>query len=112
VPEASPLILRAGELARVGALGCGILAAAYTISLVVWTARDISQRTDDELIRILAVLLIIALNVFGLVIYLLLRPQTTKLERHERALLEEALLREASAPTWPRRGGPLGPAQD
>ncbi|OGO41623.1 MAG: hypothetical protein A2Z04_00960 [Chloroflexi bacterium RBG_16_57_9] len=71
-------------------LGAGF--AAFSIGLAVWTFRDIRSRTRDSYSQLLAVLLVLFLNVFGWVLYLLLRPKEQLSEAYERALAEEALL--------------------
>jgi hypothetical protein len=81
---------------RLTATICGSALALLLFSLVVWTARDISARSRDGLTRITAVLLVLLFNVFGLVVYLLLRPRETISERYERELIEEILTREVS----------------
>jgi uncharacterized membrane protein YadS len=90
-------------LMRIGATVCGAAAALLLLSLAVWTARDVSARTGDRLVRLAAVALVLVLNVFGLVIYLLLRPRETASERYERELIEEILAREISAGAIKRR---------
>jgi hypothetical protein len=87
---------------------CGGAVALFVFSLAVWTARDVSARTHDFFLRAAAVLLVVCLNLFGLVIYLLLRQPETLAERQERALVEELLAREAVANQMRRRaeGGP------
>ncbi|HEY64128.1 MAG TPA: zinc ribbon domain-containing protein [Caldilineae bacterium] len=70
---------------------------AFWISLVIWTFRDIRARTRDVFAQILATLLVLLFTPFlgaGLVLYLLLRPKETLAEAYERALEEEALLRD------------------
>jgi len=44
--------------------------------------------------QLLAVLMVIIFNVFGLILYFLLRPHETLAEKYERALEEEALLQD------------------
>jgi hypothetical protein len=66
-------------------------------SLAIWTWRDVSSRSRDGLIRVGALLLVLLVPVFGLVVYLLLRPRETIAERYERELIEEILAREVSA---------------
>lgn len=82
---------------RVGATLCGAAFALFQFSLVVWTWRDMSARTRDGWLKVLAVLLVLFTSVFGLVIYLLLRPRETLSEHYERELVEEILARELSA---------------
>lgn len=67
---------------------------AFTLSLVVWTYRDIRSRSRDVFAHILAALIVLLFNVPGLVIYLILRPKETLAEAYERALEEEALLQD------------------
>ena len=75
----------------------GVTAYLFVLwaALVVWVARDSVGRTQNISLQILAILSVIVLNVFGLVLYLILRPQRTLLERYyeelERKALSEAL---------------------
>jgi RNA polymerase subunit RPABC4/transcription elongation factor Spt4 len=71
--------------------GCFV---ALSVSLVVWTYRDIRSRSRDVLVQLLAALLVLVFNVFGLLLYRLLRPRETLAEAYERALEEEALLQD------------------
>jgi len=67
-------------------------AVALWISLLVWTYRDIRNRSRDPLLRILAVLLVAVLFLPGILVYLILRPPRTLEEEYQRTLEEEALL--------------------
>lgn len=67
---------------------------ALSVSLVVWTYRDIRSRSRDVFAHILAALLVLIFNVPGLLLYFILRPQETLAEAYERALEEEALLQD------------------
>jgi RNA polymerase subunit RPABC4/transcription elongation factor Spt4 len=51
-------------------------------------------RSRDVFTQILAALVVAVLNVPGLLVYLILRPQETLSEQYQRSLEEEALLRE------------------
>ncbi len=51
-------------------------------SLVVWVARDVTNRSGNVLFQALCVLLPLALSPLGVFIYLLIRPQTTSFERY------------------------------
>ena len=90
----------------VGVVGGAYLALLW-LSAMVWTYRDIRARTRDEFTHIVSVLLILVFNVFGLFVYLVLRPKETLAEAYERQLEAEALLREveeqAACPTCRRR---------
>lgn len=71
-------------------LGAYIL--AFWLSLVIWTFVDMRSRSRDWLAALLAVLLVLAFNLPGLVIYMILRPKETLTQAYQRALEEEALL--------------------
>lgn len=61
-----------------GVLYFAILWAA----LIIWVARDIIHRSESLLVQIGFILLNLALPVFGLILYLILRPQKTLLEKY------------------------------
>jgi len=74
-----------------------VLAAVITalwISMIIWAFRDMRSRSRDIFAQAMAALVVGALNVPGLLVYLILRPQETLAEQYERALEEEALLQE------------------
>lgn len=70
----------------------GAFLAALWISLVIWTYRDIRNRTRDPLVQILSTLLVGLLNLPGVLVYLVLRPPRTLEDEYQRTLEEEALL--------------------
>ena len=70
----------------------GAFIAALWIAIVIWTYRDIRSRTRDTLVQILSTLLVAVLNLPGVLVYLILRPQRTLEEEYQRTLEEEALL--------------------
>ncbi|MFQ5434685.1 MAG: zinc ribbon domain-containing protein [Anaerolineae bacterium] len=72
----------------------GALFAALWLSLIIWAFRDMRLRTRDPFAQIMAALVTAVLPVFGIFIYLILRPPETLAEAYERALEEEALLQE------------------
>lgn len=73
------------------ALGGGFIAALW-LALIIWTYRDIRKRSRDRLGQLLAVLVVAVLFIFGIVIYLILRPASTLEDEYQRTLEEEALL--------------------
>ncbi|HOG45161.1 MAG TPA: zinc ribbon domain-containing protein [Anaerolineae bacterium] len=95
------------QVLQISFFALGAYAVAFILGLVVWTARDISSRTRDWLVRILAVLLVLVFNLPGLLLYFVLRPRETLAEVYGRALEEEALLQDieeqATCPTCKRR---------
>jgi len=70
----------------------GIVTASLWIGMTVWTWRDIRARSRDVLAQTASTVLVAVLSVFGLLIYLMLRPRETIAEAYERSLEEEALL--------------------
>lgn len=70
----------------------GAFLAALWLSLVLWSYRDIRNRSRDPLARILATLVVAVLFLPGVLIYLLLRPPQTLEDEYQQTLEEEALL--------------------
>ncbi len=76
-------------------IGCSIaFFVIFSLSIVIWTFRDIRSRTQDFLTQILATVLVAVFNIGGLFIYMILRPRQTLAEIYERQLEEESLLAE------------------
>jgi RNA polymerase subunit RPABC4/transcription elongation factor Spt4 len=76
-------------------IGCTVaFLVVFSLSLVIWTFRDIRSRSQDFVSQILATVLVAVFNVGGLFIYLILRPRQTLAEVYERQLEEESLLAE------------------
>lgn len=72
---------------------CAGTTLAFWLAMVIWTWRDIRARSRDIFAALLAVLLVAVFPLIGLLLYLLLRPKQTLAEAYDRALEEEALLR-------------------
>lgn len=74
----------------------GLAAAAYVALLwlgaVLWTYRDIRDRSQEIYFHVMAVLVVLMFFVAGLFLYLLLRPRETLAQAYSRSLQEEALL--------------------
>ncbi len=66
-------------------------------SLVVWTLNDIRSRSQNVITHLLAAVLVLIFNVFGALLYLMLRPSQTLVEAYEKSLEEETLLQEIEA---------------
>ncbi|HLT18098.1 MAG TPA: zinc ribbon domain-containing protein [Thermomicrobiales bacterium] len=76
---------------------------ALWFALAVWTFRDISQRSTNVAVQVLATLVVVLGFLPGLVIYLLMRPRETREERYQREIEETYLAQElGSLPTCPR----------
>ena len=70
----------------------GAFILALWVSLVIWTYRDIRNRSRDQLIQFLATILVALLNIPGALVYLVLRPPHTLEDEYQRTLEEESLL--------------------
>jgi RNA polymerase subunit RPABC4/transcription elongation factor Spt4 len=85
----------------------GAVVTAMWLGLILWTWRDMRQRSRDTLAQIAASLMVAVLGVFGIVIYVMLRPPDTLTEAYERSLEEEALLQNIEdKPVCPGCGRP------
>lgn len=69
----------------------GLYIAAFWLTLVFWTARDIRQRSNSQVTQVAAVLLVVVAFLPGLWLYLVMRPRYTRSQRYAQALEEEAL---------------------
>ena len=52
----------------------GAVVTAFTVAFVIWTYNDMKARSRDPLAQISAAIMVAILNVFGLIIYMMLRP--------------------------------------
>src|SRR2546428_726141 len=62
----------------------GLYVLAIYLAMVFWTLRDAQQRTENQLLPYLAGLMVVVLNIFGLFLYLIVRPKETLGEAYER----------------------------
>lgn len=90
----SDLINTIGTIAGVIIAALGAFLFAFWIAMGIWTFHDIRQRTRDWLVIILAVALVLIFPLIGLILYMMIRPKATLADVYDRALEEEALLRE------------------
>ncbi|MBX3053294.1 MAG: zinc ribbon domain-containing protein [Caldilineaceae bacterium] len=67
---------------------------AFWIAMGIWTFNDIRSRTRDWLAIGLACLLTLIFPVVGLILYMMIRPKDSLADVYDRALEEEAILRE------------------
>jgi hypothetical protein len=72
----------------------GAFLFAFWIAMGIWTFNDIRARSRDWLAILLACTLVLIFPIVGWVLYLMIRPKETLAEVYDRALEEEALLRE------------------
>lgn len=95
------------DILRLVILIFGTYWAILWFSAIIWTFRDIRERTRDPISQAISVLLVLLFSIPGLFIYLILRPRETLAEAYERSLEEEALLQELedqrACPTCRRR---------
>jgi RNA polymerase subunit RPABC4/transcription elongation factor Spt4 len=86
----------------------GAVVSAIWLGLILWTWRDMQLRSRDPLARIAASLMVAVLGIFGIIIYIMLRPPETLAEAYERSLEEEALLQNIEEkPICPGCGRPV-----
>jgi len=98
-PENTGLIL---------ALIVGAYFVVLWFSAVVWTARDIHQRTVEPMAQLVFTLIVLIFNFPGLVVYRVLRPPLTLQEAEEHRLESSALMRELEqSPPCSRCGYPI-----
>lgn len=88
------LINTIGTIAGMIVAALGAFLFAFWIAMGIWTFHDIRQRTRDWLVIILAVALVLIFPLIGLALYMMIRPKATLADVYDRALEEEALLRE------------------
>ena len=62
----------------------GAYLVALWFSLIVWTYYDIRARSADLYVHIFATALVLVFNIFGLLLYFILRPRETLAEAYER----------------------------
>jgi hypothetical protein len=72
----------------------GAFIFAFWIAMGIWAFNDIRSRSRDWLAILLACVLVLVFPIVGWVLYLMIRPKQTLAEVYDRALEEEALLRE------------------
>ncbi|MGD1991685.1 MAG: zinc ribbon domain-containing protein [Anaerolineae bacterium] len=80
------------------ALGAGVVFTALHGGAIVWAFRDMRARSRDILALIVSTLLVALIPVFGLIVYMMLRPRETLAEAYERSLEQEALLQAIEEP--------------
>lgn len=80
------------------ALGAGVVFTALHGGAIVWAFRDMRARSRDVLALIVSTLLVALIPVFGLIVYMMLRPRETLAEAYERSLEQEALLQAIEEP--------------
>ena len=62
-----------------------------SLGIIVWTYRDIGERTRDGWSQAVSVMLVFLFNIPGLFLYLILRPRETLADTYERRLETEAI---------------------
>jgi len=72
--------------------GAGL--TALWLGMTLWTWQDMRARSRDPIAQIMATIIVFVLPLFGLIVYLMLRPRETLADAYERSLEEEALLQE------------------
>jgi len=78
----------------------GVSIAGIWISLIFWTSKDITKRSRSWIARILSPVLVLVFFIFGLVIYLFLRPKKTMDDEFREKLNEEVLIHSLVKPRF------------
>lgn len=71
--------------------GVFVYIVLFWFALIIWSARDVIHRSNNVLFQTFAILLNTFIPVFGLIIYLLLRPSQTLIEKYYEELEYKAL---------------------
>jgi RNA polymerase subunit RPABC4/transcription elongation factor Spt4 len=85
-------------IAMVIVLATSAILSGLWMGMILWTYKDMRNRSRDVIAQILASLMVAILTLPGLFIYFLLRPKETLSEAYERALEQEALLQAIEEP--------------
>ncbi|MFC1655910.1 hypothetical protein ACFL3C_03510 [Patescibacteria group bacterium] len=64
------------------------------LALIIWATKDIISRTNNIPFQIISIFLVVFLNIFGLIIYIAVRPSKTLIEKFFEDLEYEALVQE------------------
>ncbi len=83
--------LAAGDWLNFSLKGVFIYFFILWVAVVVWVARDVVGRTRNLPFQVSAIALTIILNIFGLLIYLIIRPQKTLLEHYYEEIEQKTL---------------------
>ena len=83
------------EVTRIIVFGLIIYLILLWIALIVWVTKDILSRTNNIAFQIFSILMVAILNIFGLIIYLAIRPSKTLVEEFFENLEFEALVQES-----------------
>jgi len=67
------------------------------LAIVIWVGRDIINRTNNILFQVFVILLNVVLPVFGLILYLIIRPSKTLLEKYYEELEYQFLADQTSS---------------
>lgn len=63
-------------------------------AIVIWATKDIISRSNNILLQLFSILIVLILNIFGLIIYLAIRPSKTLVEKFFEELEYETLISE------------------
>lgn len=83
-----------GNLALAAIIALVAYVLVMWVAAVVWTYRDVASRTSDTFTQTIALVLVFAFSIPGLLVYLVLRPKDTLMDSYDRQLEAEALLHE------------------
>ena len=75
-------------------LALSVYFALFSLALAIWTFRDSRRRTRNWLVHIFGVALVLAFNLPGLLLYMLVRPGETLAQQYDRSLEEAVILQD------------------
>lgn len=83
------------EVTRIIVFGLALYLTLLWIALIIWATKDILSRTNNLAFQIISILLVTILNIFGVLIYLAIRPSKTLVEKFFEDLEFETLVQES-----------------
>jgi type VI protein secretion system component VasK len=78
-------------ISRIFVIGLIVYLLLLWAALIIWTTKDVISRTNNIILQIISIILVVVLNIFGILIYLAIRPTKTIIEKFFEDLEYEAL---------------------
>lgn len=87
------------EISRAIVIGLVTYLLLLWLALIIWVTKDIICRTNNIAFQIISIFLVVFLNIFGVIIYIAIRPSKTLIEKFFEDLEYEALVQETKKET-------------
>ena len=91
-------IVSSGNILDLTFRGVILYLGLFWLALIIWVTKDVINRSNNIVFQTMAILLNTFLPLFGLVLYLLIRPSKTLLEKYYEELELRALSGEKNCP--------------